>query len=117
MRYAALTLILLAGTANADTFRCVTGTIYSQTTTPAVIAEINEDGKTGEIKVAGTAHQTRYYVDGFNRRWDFGLRDDGMYQYSFILKPDGSASYVDFKGAKKDATSAPSQIFACKQVS
>ncbi len=61
-----------------------------------VTATINEDGKTGKIEVAGITHKADFEVEGFDRRWNFGLQDDYTYDYVFLLKPDGIAFYFDF---------------------
>ena len=49
MRYAALILFMLAGTANAETFKCKAGGIWLADAPVVVVATINEDGKTGTI--------------------------------------------------------------------
>ena len=113
MRYAALILILFAGTANAETFKCKSGT-YWDSSKIVVIATINEDGETGTIKVAGVTHQAKYHVKGFDRRWDFGLQDDGTFDYAFVLKPGGLAHYYDFSSAEASETLSHRQVFFCK---
>lgn len=113
MRYAALILILLAGTANAETFKCKSGT-YWDSSKIVVIATINEDGESGTIKVAGVTYQARYKVKGFDRRWDFGLQDDGTFDYAFILKPGGNATYYDFSSAESGESVSGRQVFFCK---
>jgi len=47
-----------------------------------------------------------YQRQGINHRWDWG--DD----FSFIIKPDGTGLYYDFKGAKK--SSKADDLFKCK---
>jgi hypothetical protein len=89
-------LLLLAGTANAEKFKCQSGSYWSTGGKIIVRATINEDGVTGTITVAGTMHKTIYYVQGFDRRWDFGIQDDLTYNYSFVMNPDGTALYYDF---------------------
>ena len=58
-----------------------------------VTAKVNKSLVTGEIGVAGVKHTTEYYVQGFNRRWDFGDEN----QYSFLIKPNGDGHYYVFK--------------------
>lgn len=75
-------------------------------------ATVDDGGKTGAISVAGVTHKTAYAVNGFERRWDFGLRNDGSYTYAFIVRPDGAATYFDFGSSK---TAKPSIFMQCKQ--
>ena len=74
-------------------------------------AKVNQDRATGTISVAGVVHKARYEVKGFNRRWDFGERNDA-FSYAFVVEPDGSASYFDFGTAK---SVKPSMFMQCKQ--
>ena len=41
-------------------------------------AKVNQDRATKTISVAGVVHKARYEVKGFNRRWDFGERNDAF---------------------------------------
>lgn len=63
----------------------------------------------GQVSVAGVNHPAVFYIEGLNRRWDFGK---GM-SYSLILKPDGSGSYYDFSRVGKGEPTGPSQRFDC----
>lgn len=76
------------------------------------VASIFEGGQIGKIEVAGTAHVTQYNVDGFDRRWDFGLQEDGSFRYSFIVSPNGRASYYDFRSSSKSVK--PSITMDCR---
>ena len=113
MRYTALILILLAGAANAETFKCQSGSLWFAKGKIVVVATINEDGATGTIKVAGVTHKAVYGVEGFNRRWDFGWAGDS-HTYAFVIKADGMGVYYDFSKADEDGRASASQIFACK---
>ena len=113
MRYAALILILLAGTANAETFKCKSGT-YWDSSKVVVIATINEDGESGTIKVAGVTHQAKYSVDGFDRRWNFGLQDDLTFDFAFVMEPSGVARYYDFSRSEAGEIVTNRQVFFCK---
>ncbi|MEJ1296367.1 MAG: hypothetical protein RPU52_16165 [Candidatus Sedimenticola sp. (ex Thyasira tokunagai)] len=66
-----------------------------------VRAFVNEGRLSGRIEVAGVGHKTEYAVNGFNRRWDFGLAEDQTYNYAFIVEPNGNASYYDFTRESK----------------
>ena len=114
MRYAALILILLAGTANAETFKCQAGPYWELGAKIVVTATINKDGEFGSIKVAGVTHSAAYSVEGFDRRWNFGMQNDLTYHYAFVLKPDGIAIYYDFSSADVGETVTGSQFFFCK---
>ena len=115
MRYAALILILLAGTANAETFKCQSGSYWSESGKVLVVATINEDGVSGTIKVAGTTHNAKYSVEGFNRVWHFGeATSEGLWRFSFTIEPDDIAYYYDFVGAKAEETVKSKQTFVCK---
>ena len=78
-----------------------------------VVATIDEDRTTGSIEVAGTTQETIYHVEGFNRRWDFGLKKDGGFSYSFLIKPDGTGLYYDFTRA--DTAVKASMVMECRQ--
>jgi len=114
MRFAALILILFVGTANAETFKCQAGTYWSSGDKVVVIATINEDGVTGTIKVAGTSYDAKYQVNGFDRRWDFDLADDFTYNYAFLMKASGNATYYDFSDSEFGETVQGSQSFFCR---
>lgn len=64
----------------------------------------------GEITVADTTHPAFFAVEGVNLRWVFG-KDS---QYSFIVRPDGSAGYYDFSGAEEGEKRLASQSYGCK---
>lgn len=76
------------------------------------VASIFEGRNLGKIQVAGTTHITQYSVDGFDRRWDFGLQKDETFQYSFIVSPNGSASYYDFRNESGSVN--PSIYMECR---
>ena len=63
----------------------------------------------GQVSVAGVSYRARFWINGLNRRWDFGKEMN----YSFIVKPDGSGSYYDFSWVKDGETTGPSQLFKC----
>ena len=63
----------------------------------------------GQVSVAGITYSALFYIEGINRRWDFG--ED--IQYSFIISPDGRGSYYDFSRVEEGETTWPSQEFYC----
>lgn len=82
----------------------------------AVIEDVVEsmnaifDGKApGQVSVAGVTHPAVFYIEGLNRRWDFGKQ----MSYSLIIKPNGSGSYYDFSRVGEGEPTGPSQRFDC----
>lgn len=63
----------------------------------------------GDVVVAGVAYTGLFSVEGINLRWNFG--DD--YNYSFVIHPDGSAAYYDFRGVEEGAKVKASQRYGC----
>lgn len=78
-----------------------------------VIAVAHADKQTGQIHVAGVEHQTAFSVEGFDRRWNFGLYK-GEYNFSFIIQPSGRAYYLDFSGSESKTAKA-NQHYSCKK--
>ncbi len=76
-----------------------------------VNATVNADRSSGKIFVAGVVHESSFKVNGFNRRWNFGLDEDNTYDYAFIIEPNGAATYYDF-GKKK--STKPSMVLHCR---
>jgi hypothetical protein len=116
MRFVAVVvMILMAGVANAESFKCQAGPYWSSGDDVVVRLTINDDGVTGTVKVAGVTHEADYAVEGFNRKWSFGeATESGLYRYQFILEPSGRAYYYDFTGADVGETVSSKQIFFCK---
>ena len=75
-------------------------------------AVVNEGRESGLIEVAGVKHKSRFRVNGFNRRWDFGLAKDMTYNFAFIIRPNGDASYYDFSS---ESNTTPSVLMKCRQ--
>ena len=49
------------------------------------------------VVAAGDIKEAIYYVEGINRRWDYGpLLDKKLPRFSFVIEPDGTGLYVDF---------------------
>ena len=76
------------------------------------IAQVNEGGETGQIKVASTTNDAFVHGGDFYRRWDFGLNETGtMYNYALVIKSDGKGLYFDFT---QGYTVEPSKQLKCK---
>ena len=107
----ALLLVSVAHSATIEEWECRD---YKYNSSENILAEakVNEGGTTGGISVAGVTHKTSYEVTGFERRWDFGLRKDSTYAYSFVISPDGMGRYYDFGSSK---STKPSILMRCLQ--
>ena len=57
----------------------------------------------------------RYKDQGLDRRWDFGLDDDGSYDYAVVLQPSNVAGYIDFSGVDPGDRKDARQTFNCKR--
>ncbi len=55
--------------------------------------------------------QMIYRLDGIDRRWNWGLSSNSGYDYSFVVKPDGTGLYYSFR--RKDTNVEPSEVFWC----
>ena len=80
-----------------------------------VTATINKGRNDGTIEVAGVKYKSHFTTQGFNRRFDFGQNNNVEYVYSFIIKPNGEAFYLDFSNASKGESVSASMVFHCKQ--
>lgn len=83
-----------------------------QFTDEIVVVATVEDGRlTGTIAVSGVTHKARFSVAGFDRRWDFGPKED-PHRYAFTIQPNGMALYYDFMTEKR---AKPSRMMTCRQ--
>lgn len=118
-KYALMLLVAFSGAAYGEgpviveSWFCSPGTYYSATNV-VVRAMVFDGRKFGDIDVAGGSQMAEFEIEGFNRRWNFGpVNKNGIYRYTFIVRPDGNGIYYDFKSTGADAS--PSQFFGCKQ--
>ena len=77
-----------------------------------VTATVDSGREKGSIAVAGVKHETQFRVAGFNRRWNFGKSPNGMFQYSFVIEPNGIGNYVEFNNESK---ATPRNFMRCRQ--
>ena len=115
MRRVALMLLLLCNESSADSlevWKCSPGGYFTNSNV-VLTAKVNKDKTSGVLEVAGTVYDTHYLVEGFNRKWIFGERGDGMFRYTLMLAPAGNAYYFDFGNKGIEAES--SQSYGCKQ--
>ncbi len=55
---------------------------------------------------------TVYRREGINHRWDWGADND---DYAFIIKPDGTGTYIDFSSGSVGGRKTPDDIYKCYQ--
>ncbi len=97
-----------------ETWRCFERMDFSQSTVLVELTRVTVDNMNfgvGEVSVAGITYPATFGVNGFNRRWNFGL--DDSWDYSFIITPSGDGAYYDFSNVDEGDTTAPSQLFNC----
>lgn len=82
-----------------ETWRCKSGSVWFDGD-PVLVVATHDGERLGTIEVAGTTQQARFHVEGFNRWWDFGR------QFTFVIEPNGSATYRDGAGER--------QVYACR---
>ena len=76
------------------------------------IAQVNEGGETGQIKVANFTHDAFVCGSVYFKRWDFGSGESCTTQdYALVIKSDGEGFYFDYT---KGYTIKPSQRLKCK---
>ena len=97
-----------------EIWRCFERTDFSNATVLVELTRVtidNEKFGVGEVSVAGITYPAIFEVAGLNRRWNFGL--DELWDYSFIIEPNGDGAYYDFSNVEDGDTTKPSQFFAC----
>lgn len=120
MRFLWACLLIIASyttVANEETIDTWTCTESSYTTEVLVTAVSYMPSGYGDIDVAGINHKGFYRVDGFDRRWNFGLNEDGSFDYSFFIDPKGFGRYSNFSSVEAGETVMPSQFFHCNKAS
>jgi len=105
-----LTAGAIAQAAPAEVWECKD--VYASWDTILVTATVEDGRQIGNISVAGVTHAAHFQVAGFDRRWDFDLLPNRSYRYSFIIKPNGDATYFDFGNEEK---AMPSNFMKCRQ--
>lgn len=54
-----------------------------------------------------------YKPMGLRKRFNFGLGEDDIYDYSLVIEPDGTALYYDFSSVPSGEQASPSLRFNC----
>ena len=114
MRFGLFALLLLAGAANAETFKCQSGSYWSENGKIIISAVTGEETGYGSITVAGKTYKAMYELKGFNRVWSFDMQADFSYNYGFTITLDGNAYYYDFSRVDAGGSVDASQFFVCK---
>ena len=116
VRFVLIALLLLAEVTNgAETFECQSGDYWDIDGKILVTARVFTESGGATIEVAGVVYLANYRVTGFNRRWDFVEVMEERYDYAFIMKPAGRATYYDFSKSATVKNEFPTQSFFCKQ--
>jgi len=77
-----------------------------------IIAQIQEGGKAGQIKIDEITYDTFVYSRTSFTRWDFDLNESNTaYNHALVIKSDGKGLYFDFT---QGYTVEPSQRLKCK---
>ena len=98
---------------SSEEWRCFDESDFLKKTVLITLQRITVDGKThgiGRVSVAGITYTASFKVIGFDRRWNFGE----VYEYTFIIKPDGSGLYYDFSDIEVGGKTSPNQFYACE---
>lgn len=75
-----------------------------------------QDGRdvgTGTVQTAGVTRSTQFYIDGIERRWDWGSgggSEGTGYRYSFTIDASGDGTFYSF--GSKDRVK-PSGFYEC----
>ena len=70
-------------------------------------------GNSGTVDFGGIVANTKFSIQGIERRWDWDFDADGRSDSAIVLSTDGSARFYDFRGSS-DGTATPSDLFQCK---
>lgn len=63
----------------------------------------------GEVRVAGINYVAVFVVEGADRKWYFGERNE----YSFVITPDRYGAYFDFSNAEEGERIPATRTYRC----
>lgn len=63
----------------------------------------------GEVQVAGIVYSAIFVVEGADRKWYFGERNE----YSFLITPDRYGAYFDFSNAEEGEKIPATRTYRC----
>ena len=74
---------------------------------------------TGTVTLSGIVEHTNFQIQGIERRWDWCPNEDGRDACAFVISPDGTGKYYNFKPVIPDEDGAsrakPSDHFKCSR--
>ena len=104
-----LTIPCIAKSEVIETWECT----EANDTEILFIAQVNEGGETGQIKVANITYDAFVGGSVYFKRWDFGSGESCItYDYALVIKSDGEGFYFDYT---QGYTIKPSQRLKCKK--
>ena len=125
-----ITLALVTGSATANAAEelwecfCSRSIFSSCNSDDVVTLTANRTDRTGVVQLGDISHDTRFYIDGFDRRWDWGfekgnslwdqIRGAGAYKYAFAIRTNKEGLYFNFK-TSKDGTALPRAKYDCEK--
>ena len=68
----------------------------------------------GEVLISGNSQAAMFKFQGLDRRWNWGLDEDGGYLFSITIKPNGEARYYDFSSVDPGKTKSPNELYFCR---
>jgi hypothetical protein len=110
LTFTLLSMKVAAAAAPIEIWECKEG--YDSWDNILVIATVEDGRQYGEILVAGVTHKSQFQIQGFDRRWDFGLAENGRFKYAFVIAPNGRGSYYDFSLSKE---TKPNMLMHCRE--
>jgi len=97
-----------------DEITCFKCTLKPNGTSILTAAYFNKD-KTGFIHFEGVGGiYTDYGKDGLEHRWNYDLDSDGIYRQAFIVMPNRTGLYYDFRNAKPNESVSPTEEYNCE---
>ncbi len=81
-------------------------------------ADLNSN--TGTVTIGGVVEYTRFELHGLERRWDWCLDADGVWECALVVRTDGTGLYYNFRGTMPDSDGTrrtePSNLFKCRRM-
>ena len=72
---------------------------------------------TGTVSFDNVVEPTMFQIEGIERRWNWCLGDDGGFDCSFLISPNGRARYYNFAVSEPDpdgmSRAKPTDLFKC----
>ena len=68
----------------------------------------------GRLQYAGASFPAAFSLDGLSLRWNWDLDEDGSWEHSFTIEPNGTGATYDFSGAGAGDKVSSSGTYSCK---